>query len=106
MTHIEQLHLEAIQKDKEIRKYLCENDFGTSKLEIIVAKKSAKTTKNIAIEFAQWIKTYCIVDWDETDTPFYRVVYRVGSNFFYTEKELFQEYLKTKENEAKIHLVK
>jgi hypothetical protein len=41
MTHIEQLHLEAIQKDKEIRKYLCENDFGTSKLEIIVAKKSA-----------------------------------------------------------------
>jgi hypothetical protein len=30
MKHIEQLHLEAIQKDKEIRKYLCENDFLTS----------------------------------------------------------------------------
>ena len=80
MTHIEQLHLEAIQNDKSVRKYFCVNDFGTSKLEMIVAKKSAEITKNIAIEFVMWI--YYNEEW-------------VSSK---TNEELFQEYLKSKEN--------
>jgi|688.fasta_scaffold190644_5 hypothetical protein len=78
MTHIEQLHLDAmIVKDLQ------------------AASKSAEITENIAIEFAQWIKTYCIVDWDVAD----RRVYIFDNKFFYGEKELFQEYLKTKEND-------
>jgi hypothetical protein len=88
MTHIEQLHLEAIQKDKEIRKYLCENDFGTSKLEIIVAKKSAKITRSIAIDFAEWligIKSSIAYN-DETCLRLYKK----------STKDLFQQYLKTK----------
>jgi hypothetical protein len=51
--------------------------------------------ENIAIDFAEWIKTYCRVDWDVAD----RKVYIFDTNFFYTEKELFQEYLKIKEND-------
>ena len=53
MTHIEQLHLEAIQKDKTVRKQLCVNDWGTSDLEITVSKKSAEITEQIACEFAE-----------------------------------------------------
>lgn len=75
MTHIEQLHLDAIQKDKTVRKHLCVNDWGTSDLEITVAKKSAEITKQIACDFMDWY-------WDSG-----------------TEK-LFQEYLKSKENET------
>jgi len=83
MTHIEKLHLEAIQNDKSVRKQLCVNDFGTSKLEMIVAEKSAEITEQIAIEFAQWVD---------------RNKFNIFNLSF---KELFQEYLKSKENEQK-----
>ena len=93
MTHIEQLHLEAIQKDKEIRKYLCENDFGTSKLEIIVAKKSAKTTKNIAIEFAIFFSGVMPKNCKE-------IMRRLDLPNEEKVKLVFKEYLKTKENDT------
>jgi hypothetical protein len=90
MTHIEQLHLDAIQKDKEIRKYLCENDLGTSKLEIMVAKKSAKTTKNITIEFAIFFSGVMPMNCKE-------IMRRLDLPNKEKVKLVFQEYLKTKE---------
>ena len=95
MEHIEQLHLDAITSEVYIIQE-CGTD-GQDQIEDIdkAAAKSAEITENIAIEFAQWIKTYCIVDWDVAD----RRVYIFDNKFFYGEKELFQEYLKTKEND-------
>jgi hypothetical protein len=63
MTHIEQLHLDAmIVKDLQ------------------AASKSAEITQRIAIEFAEWLDDYQLSD--------------------YQYKLLFQEYLKTKENDT------
>ena len=92
MTHIEQLHLDAITSEVYIIEKYGQNQIADADK---AAAKSAEITENIAIEFAQWIKTYCIVDWDVAD----RRVYIFDNKFFYGEKELFQEYLKTKEND-------
>lgn len=77
MTHIEKLHLEAIANSKFQTTYSPIPQID----ENIAAKKSAEITKNIAIEFVLWI--YYNEEW-------------VSSK---TNEELFQEYLKSKENE-------
>ena len=79
MTHIEKLHLEAINNSKFEAHYspipqIAEN---------VAAKKSAEITEQIAIEFAQWVD---------------RNKFNIFNLSF---KELFQEYLKSKENEQK-----
>ena len=84
MNKIEQLHLDAIQNDNHIRKQLCVNDFGTSDLEKTVASKSAEITEQIAIEFWAWMR--------ENDTSDNAEQY--GN---YTDKDIFQEFLKTKQ---------
>jgi len=67
-----------------------------------IQKKSAEITENIACEFADWLVdikssiAYNVTMNDETCLRLYKK----------STKELFQEYIKTKENEAKIHLVK
>ena len=77
MTHIEKLHLEAINNSKFEAHYspipqIAEN---------VAAKKSAEITEQIAIEFVLWI--YYNEEWVSTKT----------------NEELFQEYLKSKEND-------
>lgn len=82
MTYIEKLHLEAIDKSEvNINPSDDDNIWVTDKN--LSAKKSAEITKNIAIEFVMWI--YYNEEW-------------VSSK---TNEELFQEYLKSKENEQK-----
>jgi hypothetical protein len=83
MTHIEQLHLDAINDTEyELIKHSAIYQIDKDK----AAAKSAEITENIACEFAKWLDDYQLSD--------------------YQYKLLFQEYLKTKENEAKIHMVK
>ena len=80
MTHIEQLHLEAIESEVFI-------PYGSGEVNVAgiseAAKKSAEITKQIAIEFVLWI--YYNEEWVSTKT----------------NEELFKEYLKSKENETK-----
>ena len=71
MTHIENLHLEAIPD-------IFAWHLGKSLPEFI-ASKSAEITEQIAIDFAEWL------DMDEGEGT--------------TNKELFQEFLKSKEND-------
>ncbi len=84
MNKIEQMHLDAIQNNKSVRKQLCINDFGTSPLELTVASKSAEITEQIAIEFSEWQQ---------------RLLFSDNSDYLIdkTTKELFQEFLKTKQ---------
>jgi len=49
---IEQMHLDVIQNDKNIRKQLCVNNFGTSDLEKTVASKSECLPKKETVEEA------------------------------------------------------
>lgn len=89
MTHIEQLHLDAIDSEVYIAYRLYEDRVvGTDE----AAKKSAEITKQIAIEFAEWLMDIksSIAYGDETCTRLYKK----------STKELFQEYLKSKENET------
>jgi hypothetical protein len=78
MTHIEKLHLDAmIVKDLQ------------------AAIKSAAITEDIAIEFAEFISNHRLDFQPSTLGGF------IGLDMkSYTAKELFQEYLKTKENET------
>jgi hypothetical protein len=75
MNYIEQLHLDAINNAEFVAAYspipLIEKS--------IASKKSAEITENIACEFAKWLDDYQLSD--------------------YQYKLLFQEYLKTKEND-------
>jgi hypothetical protein len=75
MTHIEKLHLDAITSEV----YIIEK-YGQDQIADIdkAAAKSAEITEQIAIEFIIWI---------------YKNEECVSSK---TNKELFQEYLKTK----------
>jgi hypothetical protein len=90
MTHIEKLHLDAITSEV----YIIE-EYGQDQIADAdkAAIKSAEITEKIAIEFAEWLLCNVIFN--------YSGKYRGYSNI-----ELFKEYLKTKENEAKIHMVK
>jgi len=81
MTHIEQLHLDAIYGSILA---------GPKALE--AAEAAAEITENIACEFADWlvdIKSSIAYN-DETCLRLYKK----------STKELFQEYLKTKENDT------
>ena len=77
MNTLEKLHLDSIQTNKEVRKQLCVNDFGTSGLERQVSTTAAGITKNIAIEFAKWC--------DDRDL----------SNNHMSWEDFFEEFLKT-----------
>lgn len=81
MNKIEQMHLDSIQNDKHIRKQLCVNDFGTSDLEKTIAAKSAEITKQIAIEFADWL-------WKNCDEKYMSL---------HSWESMFEEFLKTKQ---------
>lgn len=87
MTHIEKLHLEAINNSKFEAPYspipqIAENE---------AAKKSAEITEQISCEFVEWCRDNTVVDlacgeWFLEDIRM-------------TTKQLFQEYLKSKEND-------
>jgi hypothetical protein len=96
MTHIEQLHLEAIEESKDHIDTLTGYVWGIK--EAAAAKKSAEITENIACDFAKWLDDnyrYCGFGGDEVKKASYKLWF-----------EEYLEYLKTKENEAKIHMVK
>ena len=92
MTHIEQLHLEAINNSKFEAPYspipqIAEN---------VAAKKSAEITEQIACEFAEWcrdraVREYIYGDLKPTNNWELRTEQKIV-----TTKQLFQEYLKSK----------
>lgn len=82
MTHIEQLHLDAINNAKFKASYSPIPQISES----IAVSKSAEITENIAIEFAEWLD-------NNSDEPQFHLVQ-------WTYKSMFQEYLKTKENKT------
>jgi hypothetical protein len=95
MTHIEQLHLDAIEESKDyIDTTSLAYVWGIKEKE--AAFKSAEITENIAIGFVEWL----------TKIEAYPCINRELNGLWvmhpqdpknYTPKELFQEYLKTKE---------
>lgn len=92
MTYIEKLHSEGMYfvdstKSEESRKYY-------------KIKKSAEITENIACEFVDWltkIEAYSCINKEFNGLW----VMHPQDPKNYTPKELFQEYLKSKENEQK-----
>jgi len=100
MTHVEKLHLDCLQSPQVEEELIrAEPD--------IALKKLAAITENISIEFAEWLNnnSYCW-NWYYKKYTKYRIVLPIPESDLKTAKDLFQEYLKTKENEAKIHMVK
>ena len=92
---LEPMHLDVIQNDKNIRKHLCVNNFGTSDLEKTVASKSAEITEQVAIEFGNFLFSKGIEYYDDLANGVnYTVENKEG---IFTMKELFQEFLKTKQ---------
>lgn len=93
MTHIEKQHLDAIEESQD----WIVNEIVWGIKEKIAAKKSAEITENISIEFAEWITSKYFLQYAgklwASDLPIY-------SGCSYSTKELFQEYLKSKENDA------
>jgi hypothetical protein len=98
MEHIEQLHLDAITSEVYIIQE-CGTD-GQDQIEDIdkAAAKSAEITESIAIGFVEWL----------TKIEAYPCINRELNGLWvmhpqdpknYTPKELYQEYLKTKEND-------
>lgn len=96
MKTIERLHLEAIEESKNWIEGLDGNYWGVE--DKIAASKSAEITENIAIEFGdylnqyykpwrigQWIPTHTIFDFPDKKSS----------------KEIFQEFLKYKEENGK-----
>jgi hypothetical protein len=91
MTHIEQLHLDAITSEVYIIQE-CGTD-GQDQIEDIdkAAAKSAEITENIACDFAKWLDDnyrYCGFGGDEVKKASYKLWF-----------EEYLEYLKTKEND-------
>ena len=84
MTHIEQLHLDAINNSKYFSRQIEEN---------VAARKSAEITEQIACEFAIFFSGVMPMNCKEImrrqDLPNEEKV-----------KLIFQEYLKSKENET------
>ena len=72
MTYIEQLHLDAMGWVTTIQ----------------AAKNSAEITEQIACDFQEWINN--VQD---------KMYYEYDGKAIYNVKELFQEYLKSKEND-------
>ena len=78
MNKIEQLHFEAIV-ESEFSEYT-----GHFEGQELAASKSAEITEQIAIEFADWLIKELVLS-------------SHGKFLSYTPKELFQEFLKTKQ---------
>lgn len=90
MTHIEQLHLEAINNSKFEAPYSPIPQIAVR----VAARKSAETTEQISCEFAEFISNHRLDFQPSTNGAF------IGLDMKrYTPKELFQEYLKSKEND-------
>ena len=93
MNKIEQMHLDAIDFNTIVH-HDVPNDVDSIK----AASKSAEVTEQIAIEFAEWCNKPNLEDLRQGN-----VVYVPSGNFYwhnhkkYTPKELFQEFLKTKQ---------
>lgn len=93
MTHIEKLHLEAIDNN------ICsESNYSRILGKNEAASKSAEITEQISCEFVEWL----------TKIEAYPCINKEFNGLWvmhpqdpknYTPKELFQEYLKSKEND-------
>lgn len=96
MTQIEQLHLEAIDNAEFIAAYAPIPLIEKS----VAAKKSAEITEQIACEFVEWLddNSYCW-NWYYKKYTKYRKILPIAESDLKTTKQLFQEYLKSKENE-------
>lgn len=85
MNKLEQLHLDAINNN------ICsESNYSAVLGENEAASKSAEITKQIAIEFAEWLSSLIISN------------YKSGGNWYhkgmiYSTNMLFQEFIKTKQ---------
>ena len=93
MTHIEQLHLEAINNSEFIAAYSPIHLIEKS----VAANKSAEITEQIACEFSEWcrdraVREYIYGDLKPTNNWELRTEQKIV-----TTKQLFQEYLKSKE---------
>ena len=92
MNKIEQLHLDAI-KDEEADCMTQDGDyirFVENHNYYDVAIESTKITEQIAIEFMDWCRDNTVVD--AAPKPYHRKL-----QIRMTTKELFQEFLKTKQ---------
>lgn len=103
MTHVEQLHLEAIESNVYIRQEYGEDrqDDNSSIANISkAASKSAEITEQISCEFAEWLDDNSYWwNWYYKKFTKYRKILPIAESDLKTTKELFQEYLKSKENE-------
>jgi len=79
MNKIVQLHLDAIEESKD---YCVVGVWKV--IDDVAASKSAEITEQIAIEFAEWLIKELVLS-------------SHGKFLSYTPKELFQEFLKTKQ---------
>jgi hypothetical protein len=91
MTHIEKLHFDAFESDAIMANLICGETERAS-------KESAEITQRIAIEFAEWLNdnSYCW-NWYYKKYTKYRMALPIAELDMKTTKELFQEYLKTKQ---------
>lgn len=85
MTHIEQLHLDAINNAEYIAAYSLIPLIEKS----VVSKKSAEITEQIACDFIAWVERNKL----DSSGKYLHL-------FHLSYKDLFQEYLKSKENET------
>jgi hypothetical protein len=101
MTHIEKLHLDSLKEAAREKEADTERAFLRGGFHQWVYKKSAEVTENIAIEFADWLNnnSYCW-NWYYKKYTKYRIVLPIPESDLKTTKDLFQEYLKQKENDT------
>lgn len=82
MNKIEQLHLDTIDEFVEYNEWVAKTD--------IAASKCAEVTEQIAVEFMEWCRDNTVID--GAPKPYHRkLLIRM------TTKELFQEFLKSKQ---------
>lgn len=94
MNKIKKLHLNSLQSNKDARKQLCVNNFGTSRLEEEISEQSAKITKDIAIKFRKWFNDN---NYEFVDNTIVGDLYanRRGSDSALTETEIFNIFIET-----------
>ena len=94
MTYIEKLHLEAINNN------ICsESNYSRILGKNEAASKSAEITEQVACDFVEWISRFCYIDWDVKDKMYFLYPIPYDGEAIYDVKKLFQEYLKSIENE-------
>ena len=89
MNKIEQMHLDATDFNTIVH-HDVPNDVDSIK----AASKSAEITEQIAIEFAEWIGSNYFTQ-NDNEKWCSELLYYSGCS--YSTKELFQEFLKTKQ---------